>query len=193
MEKYVAYLKFLNDKLDKLFNEQAPYIACKKGCTHCCKNAQFPFSQQEIDYLMIGLCGLEDEKKDIIVQNMQKIFQAKKDFKGENFEYDCPCLIDEACAVYDYRGIVCRSFGLLAFENEKIKAPFCNTLGLNYSNVMSDDGSKISGEKWHKSGIEVEPMAYNVSYEFLTGSIAKEKFGVEFTNQKPLIDWFEEA
>ena len=52
MDKYIEYLNFLQNKLDKFFEQQSPYIACKKGCGLCCQNAQFPFSEMELNYLI---------------------------------------------------------------------------------------------------------------------------------------------
>ena len=52
LKNYLNYLRFVNDKLNKFFEKQKPYIFCKKGCGMCCKNAQFPYSKIEMDYLM---------------------------------------------------------------------------------------------------------------------------------------------
>ena len=137
LENYITYLNFLSQKFDKFFESQKPYICCKKGCGKCCKNAQFPYSQIEFEYLMRGTLYLDIKTKEAIVNNIKTTLEAKKIFEGKKFLYDCPFLIDNVCAVYDYRGIVCRSFGLPTVgENGKIKAPFCCFQGLNYSNVL---------------------------------------------------------
>ncbi len=55
LENYVTYLNFLSGKFTKFFEKQKPFIFCKKGCGKCCKNAEFPYSQIEAEYLMFGV------------------------------------------------------------------------------------------------------------------------------------------
>ena len=54
LKKYEAYLKYLNEKLGKFFQEQAPYIFCKEGCSHCCESGEYPLSEVEFAYLNLG-------------------------------------------------------------------------------------------------------------------------------------------
>lgn len=191
LQNYIAYLKFIDEKLQKFFERQKPYIRCQKGCGMCCQNAQFPYSKIEMDYLMIGAWQLDLEKKRIVAENVNKIRKQKAEFKGENFKYDCPFLIDNVCSVYEYRGIICRTFGLMTQGNDgRIKVPFCCFKGYNYANVMEDGGNKISAEKFKASGFKEEPVAFNVSYEFLTDPDFEHGFKFEFGEKKPLIDWF---
>ena len=56
-ENYEKYLKFVQEKLNKFFEAQSPYISCKKGCAFCCKNAQFPYSELEFNYLVYKTLG----------------------------------------------------------------------------------------------------------------------------------------
>lgn len=191
IENYINYLNFLDEKLTKFFTRQKPYICCKKGCGRCCQNAQFPYSQIEINYLKIGIWKLDLKTKKIIANNIKKVISQKEKFDGDNFTYNCPFLINNECSVYEYRGIICRSFGLMNIgSNGRIKVPFCCFQGFNYSNVMDDDGNKISAEKFKKLGVEEEPVAFNTSYEFLTDPDFEQGFHFKFGDKKPLIDWF---
>ena len=61
MDKFINYLNFLQNKLDLFFEQQEPYIACKKGCGLCCQNAEFPFSEMEFNYLIKGSLTLPVE------------------------------------------------------------------------------------------------------------------------------------
>ena len=144
LENYITYLKFIDEKLTRFFNSQKPYIYCKKGCSKCCKNAQFPYSQIEMQYLLTGIINLDDYQQEIISQNVQKILEQKSQFEGEKFKYDCPLLINNECSVYEYRGIVCRTFGLMCVGKDgKIQVPFCCYDGFNYSNVVDDSEKKF--------------------------------------------------
>lgn len=194
LENYVNYLNFLQNKLNKFFEKQKPYISCKKGCGMCCKNAQFPFTQIEAAYLLSGAKNLSEELSEQVMANIRKIQQDKKEFKGETFNYDCPFLINNECCVYEYRGIICRSFGLLTvYENGKSRVPFCCFQGYNYSNVLDEATKTISAEKYKASGIEQEPLAFNISYKFLIDEAFEKGFNFKFGEVKPLIDWFDEA
>ena len=59
LANYITYLNFIDEKLKKFFERQKPYIFCKKGCTKCCKNAQFPYSSIETAYLISGFMKLD--------------------------------------------------------------------------------------------------------------------------------------
>lgn len=192
LNNYVEYLKILNNKLDGFFANQAPYIFCKKGCSKCCEKGEYPFSKIEIKFLLAGALLLDDDVRAKIGDNIKEIIKQKKEFKGDVFLYKCPFLIDNECVVYDYRGIICRTFGLISScENSKIKAPFCSHHNLNYSNVMDLEKEVISEEKYSKLGDIQEPLAFNIDYKFLTGKNFEEEFGFEFGEKKSLIDWLE--
>ena len=137
LENYLTYLVFLNTKLTKFFASQKQFIFCQKGCARCCKNAEFPYSQIELKYLLYGYLKLDKETRNKIEENIKQVVDEKSKYKGDAFRYTCPFLIDDVCSVYDYRGIVCRTFGLLTKGvDDKVKVPFCCYEGLNYSNVM---------------------------------------------------------
>lgn len=193
LENYIIYLKFLEKKLTKFFDKQKPYIRCQKGCGLCCQNAQFPYSKLEIDYLMTGAWQLDLETKKLVAQNINRIIQEKKNFNGkpDEFKYDCPFLINNVCSVYKYRGIICRTFGLMYMgEDNKAKIPFCCFKGYNYANVVKDGSGVISSEKVKALGDVEEPVAFNISYKFLTCEDFEQGFKIKFGEKKPLIDWF---
>ncbi|MBQ4124073.1 YkgJ family cysteine cluster protein [bacterium] len=192
INNYIAYLEFITEKLNNFFEQQKEYIFCKKGCSKCCENAIFPYSQMEITFLLAGTLKLDIETQMTIDRNIKNVLEQKKEFKGEKFYYTCPFLINNCCSVYEHRGIICRAFGLMTIgKDEELNAPFCHELGLNYSNVIEDGGKKVSTEKFKKLGLKQEPLAHNVRYSFLTGEHFEQKFGFNFGEKKPLIDWFE--
>ena len=191
LRNYETYLGFLESKLIKFFASQKPFIFCKKGCAKCCQKAQFPYSLLEIKYLLSGFLLLDKEKKKKIEDNLQAVAAKKKKFRGKNFRYDCPFLIDNVCSVYKYRGVICRTFGLMTNNGEgKIKSPFCSELGLNYSNVLNARKNHISVRKYKKLGVKEEPLGFNVGYKYLTSEDFEESFNIKFGDKKPLIDWF---
>ena len=169
IKNYEAYLEHITNKINEFFDKQKPYIFCKKGCSLCCEKGEYPWSFIEYKYLMIGFNVLPFETKKIIEEKIKKIKEEKKNFKGEGtFFYDCPFLINKECAVYKYRGIICRSFGLLhvSEKNGKIQMPFCHKLGLNYSNVYDKEKNTVSTEMYEKLGVDIPPKCFNVGYNF---------------------------
>lgn len=193
LNNYLKYLEFVDTKLNKFFERQKDYIFCKKGCGLCCKNAQFPYSKIEMQYLLLGCKYLSPETFNKIELNIDKIVKDKANFKGKKFVYDCPFLIDNVCSIYNYRGIICRSFGLMSIIKEtdkKTQVPFCYAEGLNYSNVIDPETRQVSGEKYKQTGIKEEPLAFNVSYEYLTCKDFEESFNFTFGEKKPMIEWF---
>ena len=190
-ENYEKYLIFLNNKLEEFFERQKPYIKCHKGCAKCCKNAEFPYSKMEFKYLLSGFLTLDKEVQDKIENKIKETVDRKKEFKGDKFLYDCPFLINDVCSVYEYRGVVCRAFGLIeSVKNGNSKIPFCAFKGLNYSNVLDVEKKMITDEKFKASGIEEEPVSFNVGYNFLTDEAFENKYNFKFEEKKALIDWF---
>ena len=194
IENYEKYLEFISEKINGFFERQKPYIKCRKGCAKCCKNAEFPYSFIEFKYLLSGFLTLDKEIQDIIEAQILAVVEAKKKFQGEKFLYDCPFLINDVCSVYPYRGIVCRTFGLIIQkkENETAnKVPFCIHEGLNYSMVLDEEKNIISEKKYKELGISEAPLGFNISHKFLTDIAFEKKYNFEFGEKKTLIDWFE--
>lgn len=194
ISNYMFYMTYLTRKLEGFFNDQAPFIFCKKGCAKCCQNGEYPFSKIEFDYLMVGFLQLPVDIQQKIMEKVKKLKEKKKNYNGkEAFVYECPFLFNDECSVYNFRGIICRSFGLMSINNsgENSKIPFCAYEGLNYSNVLDSKTGIISQKKFDKLGIKEEPNAYNVSYSFLTSSNIEESFHIQFGDKKQLLDWFE--
>ena len=54
IENYEKFLEVVDDDLRKIFDYQKEYLACKEGCAHCCKRGDFPMSELEFKYLMLG-------------------------------------------------------------------------------------------------------------------------------------------
>ncbi len=190
VQKYEIYLKYLNEKLGKFFEEQTPYIFCKEGCSYCCEQGEYPMSEVEFAYLNLGARTLPLEIFKQIDINVEKIKADKLKHAGEKFLHACPFLINNRCALYKFRAIICRSHGLAFFsKDDKIMVPECVNKGLNYSNVYDFETNTISSEKYKETGNTQEPLAHNVRLGFLVDNDATKELGLEFGEIKPLIDW----
>ena len=190
LNKYLEFLDYLMGSLNKYFEAQTPYIKCKRGCAKCCSNGDYPFSQLEVGLLKLGFQTLDKKTQNIIRENIKKLITAKLNHNKETvFTYECPFLLNNECSLYLYRGIICRTFGLIYIkENAKQQIPFCAYEGLNYSDILDKEKDMLMPEKMRELGIEAEPKAYNIHYDFLTSDKVAHAFEIEFGKRGPLID-----
>ena len=196
MEKYEKYLEIIDSYLVKFFEQQSPYIFCQKGCSICCEDGEYPFSKIEFNYIMNGYSQLPENVKGKIKKNIDKLKKKKAKSKKENFSHKCPFLIEKSCSLYKYRALVCRSYGLAAFYytkdgKKKYKLPCCVKKGLNYSSVFDKKEGIFTTQKWKASGIEIEPVSYNVSLQYLLDNELTQYLNLDLKEQKVLMDWFE--
>ena len=194
---YENFINAISKNINEHFEEQKEYIFCKEGCSLCCQKGEYPCSKIELEYLTIGFSYLPQEIQNIVLNNIEKIKHEKSEFEGENFSYQCPFLIDNKCSVYEHRMVVCRTFGLIYYNDSEnvgssnpMKIPFCNEKGLNYSKVIDEQTKTISSEKVKALNYKNEPMGYNLNFKQLKEKIGKEMLGIDFGEEKTLIDWF---
>lgn len=192
IRKYELYLQFLEKKLKSFFEEQAPYIYCKEGCSYCCEKGEYPFSEIEFAYLMMGVRTLDAETVRVIENNIIELKKQKESANPDKpFMHQCPFLVNKRCSLYNFRGIICRSHGLAFFSRKgKLMVPACVDFGLNYSSVYDFDNGTISNEKYQKSGIKQEPLAHNVGVHYLTNNDFLKSIGLDFGEIKPMLYWF---
>lgn len=195
LEIYEKYLTNIDKSIQEFFEQQKPYIFCKKGCSLCCEEGTYPFTQLEFEFLMSGYNKLTSEEKNLIRKRIKKIKKEKEASGNKKFMYRCPFLMKKQCCIYKYRGIICRSHGLMYHTTDKTDKrlygiPACINNNLNYSNVFDEKTNSISAEKWKKTGIITEPLAYNVNIKFLTNNETTHLLKLEFGEEKSLIDWF---
>ena len=160
---YKDFLDNLDKRLEEYFSTHKEFIGCKPGCSSCCEKGDYPLSRIELEYLMQGFIGLDDEIK-IRVQNNIKNVE-----KGGV----CPFLINKRCSVYPYRPIVCRVHGLAYICKENVvKVPYCVNEGKNYYSVYKD------GE------ITINPVLENLD----TQNVLKD---FDFGEIRNLCDWLQ--
>lgn len=197
IDNYEKYLKHVGKTLENFFVQQQPYIHCKEGCSICCETGEYPFSKLEFEYAMIGYNNLSEEEKNVIKDKVNQIKIDKKNSTDTKFMHECPFLINKKCCIYKYRGLICRTHGLMYFEtddenNTKYKMPSCVNDGLNYSEVYDLEQKTISSARWSESKIETEPLSYNISLKAMMNNSAAKTLELDFGEQKALIDWFED-
>lgn len=190
--KYLDFLAYFQNMLNRDFADQAPYIKCQMGCAKCCQNGNYPFSQIEIEFLKQGFKALLPDVRQKILKKIKDLIEQKNNSKEENFMHECPFLVDNICSVYNCRGIICRTFGLISYnDSDKMQMPFCAFEGLNYSEIMDFEKRIITEEKLAEAGYGVEPKSYNLDYNKVTDASIAESFGFSFGEKGTLLDILE--
>lgn len=184
MKNYEKFLGILTDDLNKMFEHQKEHLCCEEGCSLCCERGNFPFSKLEFDYLMEGFKTLDEDTKNVIRKNIQKI-------KSENLNsYTCPFLIDKKCSLYKYRGLICRTFGLLSMSvDNELTIPFCAGLGLNYSKYFDKEKQTISYNLVQSIPSKHPPRPFNINLNNLMSLDILKELDLEFGEVKRMIDW----
>jgi Fe-S-cluster containining protein len=186
---YLKFLSYFQNLLNKHFENQSPYIKCKKGCAKCCQNGDYPFSEIELKFLKRGFERLDLALQKQILLKIKELLDEKSKFGEKEFKHVCPFLIDNNCSVYEYRGLVCRTFGLIKQrEGKNEQMPFCAYEGLNYSEVIDLEKNLVTKEKIKEAGYNVEPVSYNIHYKFLTSEKFSKSYNFDYGQTGPLLD-----
>ena len=177
LKRYEEFLKNLDKRLDKYFEEQCEFVKCKAGCSACCEVGEYPFSKLELEYLLLGYSKLPLPTKILIREEITKLKKSNPKM------HKCPFLIDKKCSVYPYRGIVCRTHGLAWFDEDKnrIMLPYCANMGLNYAKVFDRETGEVFLQNPIKERLRIDSI--------LTSDEAK-NFNLEIDEIRPLLKWF---
>ena len=190
---YKRYLNTIDEVLKRYFEDQKEYIFCKKGCSHCCEIGTYPYTDLEFKYLLLGFFRIpmkEQQKVIKRIQDLKKEYQECEDKK--KFEHRCPFLDDDGvCTVYEYRGMICRTFGLITMlDDGGCVIPFCQELGLNYSNVYDPINKRIDMEKVKKLGFKNIPHPRKTSLKtIMSPEMFEGESPIDFGERKALIEW----
>ena len=182
--RYREYLLFLDKKLSEMFAAQKSFVKCKEGCSYCCKEGEYPVSELEYINMMFCYSELNEDLKSRINDKITLLLHNSREKM-----YECPFLVDGKCSIYPARGIICRTFGLISYDEKgKKRIPFCVNLNLNYSNVYDKELEILTGNAADGS----EPLAYNIERKFLRSPKFEKQFNIFFGEDKALINWLAE-
>lgn len=182
---YKNYKKFLiefDKKIKRLQIRQKDYIFCRKGCCLCCEKGEYPFSQIEFGYLTEGYLKLNSEIRNIVKKNIEILLVEKQKSKNKRFEHKCPFLINNECSVYEYRGIICRTFGLCYYDEKEgyVRLPECVKNGLNYSKYYNKETKELYIDDVPMENLRIDAV--------LNSNLAKE-YGIVCEEIRPMLNW----
>lgn len=127
------------DTIVNNYKTSNPDHPCAIGCTECCSQI-FLLHPEEYSLVQFGINELQNDTLNIIsnkakayhselikqVNNYKDIFTNTKDAtylnvaieKLKNIKIPCPFLIDDKCAIYNYRPVICRMYGFIHLYDE---------------------------------------------------------------------------
>ncbi|MDR1168109.1 MAG: hypothetical protein LBK53_04355 [Heliobacteriaceae bacterium] len=175
LERYKNFLKEFDKKLERYFFAHREYIKCRAGCTGCCELGGYPFSRLEAEYIMSAFVRLPVGVQGKIKNNIGGLVRDNTE------DYRCPFLIDGLCAAYEYRGIVCRTFGLAYLDKGTVRLPECAREGLNYSSLFNPETNEIQLQN---------PVKEILRTDLILRSPLAQRFKLEPGEIRPLIKWF---
>lgn len=181
LDRYKEFLKEFDKKISEYFESQKQYIRCKEACSGCCEVGEYPFSRLEAEYIMHGFVTLPPSIQTQIKQNIKTLVNRKKDNASTRFLYKCPFLIDKRCALYKYRGITCRVFGLAYLYNNKVHLPECANSNLNYSENYNPETKEVVISNLIEDDLRIDRVLRSSSAQ---------KYNLECGEIRPLINWF---
>jgi len=133
-ERYLALVGRVDHFLVEVRKRYGDQILCRKGCGDCCHQflSLWPI---EAHHITEGLKALPAALRGRLERQAQAI--------GWN---QCPLLVDEACAVYDYRPILCRTYGypFLSREEGDPLGPLVSYCPRNFQGLK--EGDRLEGE-----------------------------------------------
>lgn len=102
---------FIDDYCDVYIKPQATCTGVGAGCSHCCKNSIIAVSALEFTYLVNHSAVAQKQVKKVIPTIREAILPdlINGSMKTKKLG-DCPFLVNNRCAIYEYRPIACRTF-----------------------------------------------------------------------------------
>lgn len=191
--KYKQYLNTISLALDEYFEDQKEYLCCKKGCSFCCERGSYPYSELEFKYLLLGFFKIETGERIKVIERIRDLKEEYSKYTDSEttFSHRCPFLSEnKECLVYDYRGLICRTFGIFTQQhNGEYTIPFCHELGLNYSTVYNPEIKNFDYDKVKELGYKNYPKPYKTNLKNLMSETLFVDEPINFGEMKPLIEW----
>jgi uncharacterized protein len=112
--------QFADEALAIVGEEYRPTIACREGCSYCCRKPGVLVTLPEVIRIVAllretrdahGLDGLQARVAGYVAQLQGRHFN---DPTADSVP--CPLLVDDRCSVYDVRPLVCRGFNSTSVE-----------------------------------------------------------------------------
>ncbi len=136
---YPQFLLHISGLSEQLHAHYAQHLVCRAGCSGCCHHHLSVF-QVEADAIAEAVTLLPDEMRQRVTQQAKQI--TSDEANGINIA--CPLLVDNRCAIYAARPVICRTQGLpllLEAEDGTPEVDFCplNFTATNALDHLTED------------------------------------------------------
>ncbi len=146
LENYIALIERVDGHILSIEQKYPNHIACKKGCDSCCRFLNlFPVEAFALANAFVQI-PIEEQTK--ITKNIEKPIQksiAKPIDEPINepinkLDETCPLLINNSCALYKNRPVICRTHGYPIFMEKKEESyiDFCPKNFKGFTNFPKD-------------------------------------------------------
>jgi Fe-S-cluster containining protein len=115
-----ASAQFADEALAIVDEEYRPAIACREGCSYCCRKPGVLVTLPEVFRIIAHVRETQDARglDELKARTDGYVTQ----LRGRHFNdptadsVQCPLLVDDRCSVYDVRPLVCRGFNSTSAE-----------------------------------------------------------------------------
>jgi uncharacterized protein len=120
---YQRFLQQINELTDSLNQHYARHLVCRAGCSQCCHHHLSVFAV-EAEAVRQAIAALPASEQQQVKQQARETMAQE----ARELPVKCPLLVNDRCAIYESRPVICRTQGLpllLAVENGEAEVDFC--------------------------------------------------------------------
>ena len=124
LKSYADFIERYNQELNRLDEIFGKYRQCKSKCPTCC-HSLIKISYIEAYSLKKGFQQLSSKVQTQILHNVWINNFILKTDPSKKDDLICPLLSDDNCSLYDYKPLLCTSFGFPIFNEETVQLKIC--------------------------------------------------------------------
>ena len=134
-ESYLQLIEQVDKLAAKLSSRYAQHLLCRAGCSGCCHHHLSVFAV-EADAVRLAVEALPESLRARLKEQAREVLELEAKDKA----VACPMLVDDCCAIYESRPLICRTQGLpllIAAEDGEAEVDFC-PLNFTAENAVDD-------------------------------------------------------
>ncbi|MGA7614942.1 MAG: YkgJ family cysteine cluster protein [Thermoanaerobaculia bacterium] len=163
---YRRILALADAHFDQVLRTQRGNLSCRVGCTHCC-HGFFEIGAADVSIIAEALGHMPAGERDRLIRaaraslettnhpRLRDLTKSERDaFLDSTEGLPCPALgADGACTIYDFRPLICRTFGLPIREGPRFLGEECF---LNFTEATDDERFDAAWDLLEEDAVGVE-------------------------------------
>lgn len=124
---YDQFIEQVDQLASRLSSRYARHLVCRSGCSGCCHHHLSVFAVEAVA-LRKAVETLPPDIRAVIEEQAREVIE----FEAKDESVACPMLVEDRCAIYESRPLICRTQGLPlliqiedAPENGEAEVDFC--------------------------------------------------------------------